>query len=213
MLGFTFVLFQTFTSLQALNLSQRVPMPPKNAISITFDDGPHTKYTPLILDILKEKRVHATFFIIWNHIRWREEILRREIREWHIIWNHSYTHVLFTKIPKEQIITEVLFTNIKIFSIVWKVPDYFRFPYGWEDFYISLIHKAPIIGWNVDAYDWKAKNPKTLSNNIINQTKDGSIILLHDIKEDTVKALPLIIDGLRKNDTVSFLFQYYFLEI
>ncbi len=198
MLGFIFVLFQTFSNFQALNLSHTVPTPPKNAISITFDDGPHTKYTPLILDILKEKKVHATFFVIGSHIRWREKILRREVEEWHIIWNHSYSHVLFTKIPKERIITEVLLTNIKIFWVIWKIPEYFRFPYWGEDYHISLIHKTPIIGWNVDAYDWKVKNPKKLAENIVAQTKDGSIILLHDIKEDTVKALPLIIDSLRK---------------
>lgn len=63
---------------------------------------------------------------------------------------------------------------------------------------MSTIHPGPIIGWNVDAYDWKAKDPVKLAQNIVSQTKSGSIILLHDIKEDTVKALPLIIDGLQK---------------
>lgn len=92
---------------------------------------------------------------------------------------------------------EVLLTHIKIASLTGKIPQYFRFPYGVDDVRIRYFYSGKIIGWNVDAYDWKAKNPKLLAEKIIAQTRTGSIILLHDIKPDTVKALPYIIDGIR----------------
>lgn len=92
---------------------------------------------------------------------------------------------------------EVLFPHLKMALITGKYPTYFRFPYGIDDIRIRNFYSWKIIGWNVDAYDWKAKNPKILAEKIIAQTRTGSIILLHDIKEDTVKALPLIIDGIR----------------
>lgn len=77
---------------------------------------------------------------------------------------------------------EVLLPNLKIFSLTGKYPAYFRFPYGIDDIRIRKIYGGHIIGWNVDAYDWKAKDPMKLAKNIIDQTKSGSIILLHDIK-------------------------------
>ena len=62
---------------------------------------------------------------------------------------------------------------------------------------IGYFHWGPIIGWNVDAEDWRAKNPDVLTQSIVHQTKPGSIILLHDTKIETTKALPAIIDQLK----------------
>ncbi len=99
---------------------------------------------------------------------------------------NNQTQILPIKTAKLQ--------KVDIFS------KFFRFPYWWENAFIKIVHSGPIVGWNVDAYDWKAKDPKKLAQKIIEQSKDGSIILLHDIKSDTVSALPIIIDGLRSKD-------------
>lgn len=170
---------------------------PRNEVSITFDDGPHREHTREVLDILKNKRVHATFFVIGNRISINKDILRRELSDWHTIWNHSYSHTLFKKLSLLRIAQEIIGTDYRIFLTTGTIPDYFRFPYGVEDSRVGYFHSGPIIGWSVDAYDWKARNPKLLAKNIIHQTKSGSIILLHDIKADTVAALPDIIDGIR----------------
>lgn len=114
-----------------------------------------------------------------------------------MIGNHSYSHPLFKKLSLLHIAREFIGTDARIFLATGIIPEYFRFPYGVEDSRIGYFHDGPIIGWSVDAYDWKARNPKTLARNIVRQTKSGSIILLHDIKADTVLALPDIIDGIR----------------
>lgn len=168
-----------------------------NIVSITFDDGPHKQHTTEVLDILREKHVPATFFVIGNRIAWNEDILRKIIKEGHIIGNHSYSHPILKKLPTFQLGKQIIWTQIRLFLTTGIFPQYFRFPYGVEDYRVWYFHLGPIIGWNVDAYDWKAKNPKILAQNIIRQTKSGSIILLHDIKSDTVAALPDIIDGIR----------------
>lgn len=114
-----------------------------------------------------------------------------------MIANHSFSHPDFRKIETARVITEIFFTNVKIFSTVGMWPQYFRFPYGNVDPRIRHIYHGSTVAWNVDAYDWKAKNPHALALKIIAQVHTGSIILLHDIKDDTVKALPEILDTLR----------------
>ncbi len=166
-------------------------------ISITFDDGPHRIRTMKILDILKSEDVPATFFVVGNRVTKEWDILRRMVREWYKIGNHSFSHPQFPKLWWGKIMEEVIFTNISIWLQTWEYPKYFRFPYGLGDKRVSLFFGGKNIGWNVDGNDWKEKNPKRLVDTIINQTRSGSIILLHDIKEDTVQALPLIIKTLK----------------
>lgn len=167
-------------------------------VSITFDDGPQRKYTSAVLDILRDKKVPATFFIIGNRVYHHEDILRRMIVEGHSIGNHSYTHTAFPKLTSEGVFREVFLTEKALFLTTGFMPRYFRFPYGEEDTRIKNVFFGQIIGWNVDAYDWKAKNPSVLTKQILSQLKPGCIILLHDIKPDTVAALPDIIEGIRK---------------
>lgn len=171
-------------------------------IAITFDDGPNPIYTPQILGILKSHHVPATFFTLGNRIRKHEKLLKHMKDEGFEIANHSYIHPMFSRIPTVRYLTEVWYTDLMIWSSTGKWPTFFRFPYGDEDRRIGLFHRGPIIGWNVDANDWKEKNPKKLARNIIHQTASGSIILLHDIREDTLNALPEILEWLQKQGFV-----------
>jgi peptidoglycan/xylan/chitin deacetylase (PgdA/CDA1 family) len=111
----------------------KTPVAPNNGVSITFDDGPHPTHTDQILDILKEKKVHATFFLIGLHVPRYEKGILRELREGHTVGGHSYSHQNFSKLSLPVMAKEVLFTHIKIFSITGKFPSYFRFPYGIDD--------------------------------------------------------------------------------
>ena len=165
-------------------------------ITLTFDDGPHRLYTPKILDILQVHDIPATFFVLGNRIVKNEKILERMAKAGYEVGNHSYIHPQFSRISTFRYIFEVWRTGIMIWSTTGKYPLFFRFPYGDEDRRIGSFHHGPIIGWNVDANDWKEKNPKRLAKNIMRQTQSGSIILLHDIREDTLNALPSIIESL-----------------
>lgn len=165
-------------------------------ITLTFDDGPNPLYTPKILDILKRYHISATFFVLGNRIPKNEKLLIRMQNEGYEIANHSYIHPRFSRLPIFRYTTEVWRTALMIWSVTNVYPTFFRFPYGDEDRRIGYFHRGPIIGWNVDAYDWKEKNPKKLTKNIVRQTQSGSIILLHDIRENTLNALPTIIENL-----------------
>ena len=165
-------------------------------ITLTFDDGPNRLYTPKILDILQVHGIPATFFVLGNRIVKNEKILRRMTEAGHEIGNHSYIHPRFSRISTLRYIFEVWRTSLMIWSTTESYPIFFRFPYGDEDPRIKWFHHGPIIAWNVDANDWKEKNPKKLTKNIVRQTESGSIILLHDIREDTLSALPSIIENL-----------------
>lgn len=170
----------------------------KNAISITFDDGPHPTRTKAILDILYEHHVPATFFVLGSRIGKNETLLTRMRRDGHTVGNHSFSHANFVKITTPEILSQVLLTNLKIWTTIGVWPEYFRFPYGNIDSRIAYVYHGATVAWNVDAYDWKAKSPHTLAVKIVSQVHTGSIILLHDIKEDTVKALPEILETLEK---------------
>ena len=89
-----------------------------NEISITFDDGPHPTRTIEILDILRSHHTPATFFVLGGRSSKNEKILKRMVTEGHTIGNHSYSHPDFRKIETARVITEILFTDIKIFTTV-----------------------------------------------------------------------------------------------
>ena len=116
-----------------------------NGVSITFDDGPHPTHTDEVLDILKAKKVHATFFIIGLHIPRDRKVIMREVREGHSVGGHSYTHQNFSKISLEEMAKEVLFTHIRIMSLTGKYPTFFRFPYGVDDVRIRHFYSGKVI--------------------------------------------------------------------
>lgn len=117
--------------------------------------------------------------------------------EGHQIGNHSFSHPILTKTSFLDFFHEIIATNLSIWVKTGVYPHLLRFPYGLADARIHIIYSGKIIGWSVDAADWKEKDPQRLTQKILIQTQSGSIILLHDIKEDTISALPAIIDGLR----------------
>lgn len=170
----------------------------KKEISITFDDGPHPANTLAILEILKSEHVPATFFVVGNRVERYPDIVKKVSNAGYTIGNHSYDHAKLNQISTFSYIQEILRTNLAIWSITGKYPHFLRFPYWLLDERIGNFYSGPIIGWNVDAYDWKMKNPAILAKRIIAQTKPWSIILLHDIKQDTVNALPAIIIWLKE---------------
>ena len=103
-------------------------------IALTFDDGPDRKCTPLLLDGLKERGVHATFFLMGSNIEGKEDIVKRMSEEGHLIGNHSYEHIQLTKAGAEAVCEAVEHTQEQIEAITGKRPEYIRPPYGdWNE--------------------------------------------------------------------------------
>ncbi len=169
-------------------------------IALTFDDGPHATLTPKLLDILKEKGVKATFFVLGQCVEANPEVLQRAAAEGHEIGNHSYDHKAFTKAGGAGVASEVNQTSTAIENLTGKKPSTVRPPYGSTN---SAITKRlneefglKVVMWDVDPLDWKNRNSSHVTSEILKNTKAGSIVLSHDIHPTTVAAMPDVIDGL-----------------
>jgi len=180
---------------------------PKTAY-LTFDDGIVRENTNKILDILKEKNVKATFFILGNTISKNQDILKRIADEGHSIGNHSYSHrreVIYNS--SDALMDEINKTATLIKEVVGKVLKLFRPPYGSSVIkgksYQEALKDYKIVLWNVDSNDSRVKdiNADQIYNNVVDQVKNKrtAIILFHDTKQESIKALPRVIDYLIQN--------------
>lgn len=169
--------------------------------AITFDDGP-SGYTSQLLDGLKARDAHATFFMtakngshgILNH----SDVLSRMINEGHQLANHSYDHPSIGKLSGSQVANE--FGNVE--ALLFNAQggsylDMLRTPGGAVNSTIQANCGGPIILWSVDTLDWKNRNADTVYSNIVNKTGDGSIILLHDLYQTSVQGALRAIDTLQ----------------
>ena len=171
-------------------------------IALTFDDGPSRKYTPLLLDCIKERGVHATFFLMGKNIEGEEDIVKRMSEEGHLIGNHSYEHIQLTKAGAKAVCEAVEHTQEQIEAITGKRPEYIRPPYGdWNEELEEEIGMTPVL-WSLDSLDWKLKDTGKIIHQVLKDVKDGDIILLHDIFPSSVEAALELIDILQKEGYV-----------
>ena len=169
-------------------------------IALTFDDGPHSTVTPKILNILKEYQVQATFFMLGNQVEYYPELVHRVASEGHEIGNHSQTHIDLSMADAFRIHEELNTTNERIKEIIKYNPALIRPPYGaYNDLLIKQAKQLDqsIIMWSVDSLDWQSRDPVAINQEIMSQVTNGSIILMHDIHEETAEALPEVITNLK----------------
>jgi peptidoglycan/xylan/chitin deacetylase (PgdA/CDA1 family) len=167
---------------------------------MTFDDGPHQTLTPKLLDLLAQKKIKVTFFVLGENVERHPEILKRAVAEGHEIGNHTWSHPNLAKLSQEKVRSELQRTDDLIRQTIGFRPKIMRPPYG------SLTSKQRewvheefgynVILWEVDPLDWKEPGPAVVARRIISQTKPGSIILSHDIHAQTIDAMPEVFDAL-----------------
>ena len=186
---------EAVTSVSEKETERAEELPPR--VAITFDDGPHKTYTPLLLDGLKEREVKATFFLIGENISGKEEIIRRMAEEGHLIGNHTYSHVKLTALSEEAACEEIRKTSERIFAITGKPVEYIRPPFGeWKKSLECGLNLFPVL-WTVDTLDWTTENVSDVVRRGTETVKDGDVILLHDCYASSVKAALAIIDILK----------------
>ncbi len=192
-------------------------------VAISFDDGPDPKWTPKILDILRQYNVRAAFMVIGEQAQENTGLLKRYVREGHEIGNHTFTHPDISEIPPREVELELNLTERLFAAETGVQPLYFRPPYSIDQEPDTNDQAAPadriqqmgytIIGDKIDTDDWNEhprKTPQEITNNVMQQLADmkgsgwkrGSIILMHDGGGDrspTVNALPLLITTLRSH--------------
>lgn len=166
-------------------------------IALTFDDGPHPRYTEELLDGLAERNVKATFFLLGQNIEGREDIIRRMAEEGHLIGNHTYYHVDITKLSQNEACREILDTSEEITAITGQPVEYIRPPFGsWDKELECEVMMIPIF-WSVDTLDWTTKNEDQIVQKVVTKIEENDIILMHDSYSSTVKAALRIIDLLQ----------------
>lgn len=155
----------------------------QNKVALTFDDGPDTRFTPKVLDVLKNHNVKATFFLVGSRAKAHQDLVKRIHNEEHVIGNHTFWH---PNLPKEELGRldwELTETENVLENIIDYKPHLFRSPYGAlnEKMVQVLGEKQNIaIGWNVDSLDWKQLDADEISDNVLSNVSFGSIILMHD---------------------------------
>jgi peptidoglycan/xylan/chitin deacetylase (PgdA/CDA1 family) len=177
-------------------------------IALTFDDGPTFPFTDQILDILRSKKVPATFFVCGMNVERFPQIIRRIQAEGHTIGNHTYAHPFPYFRGRKKFAEEIDRTQEAIEKITKQRPRVFRPPYGarWIGLYPVLRERGlRLVNWSDTGYDWLPKSD--IARETLKGLGPGSIILLHDSRNvdmpekvdrsRTVKALPAIIDGAR----------------
>lgn len=167
-------------------------------VAITFDDGPDAKTTALLLDGLKARKVHATFFVIGEKAEQNPELIRRMSEEGHLIGNHTYSHVQLNALSSNQACSQVKAANDVIEGITGQEVIYLRPPYGEWSHKKDCPQNMIAVYWDVDPLDWKRTDTEQIAADILRQVKPGDIILLHDIYKASVQAAFLVIDELQR---------------
>jgi peptidoglycan/xylan/chitin deacetylase (PgdA/CDA1 family) len=164
-------------------------------IALTFDDGPAGPTTEL-LDLLKQRGVRVTFFVVGVNATHQGSTLARAYAEGHQIGNHTYSHRDLTKLSGELIRAEVDDTSRVIEEAIGVPPLVVRPPYGATDDHVLQAVGLPVVLWSVDPRDWADHDSELVASRVLASAQRGSIILLHDTQETTVRAVPDILDGL-----------------
>lgn len=168
-------------------------------IALTFDDGPNAQFTPKLLEGLKQRNVHATFFLIGENIEQNnnQNLVKQMYEEGHLIGNHTYHHLEITRLSDEKAYEEIKSTNDLIESIIGETPEYMRPPFGsWQRNLEEKMKVIPVL-WTVDPLDWTTENVDEIVNKVVTETKENDIILLHDCYNSSVIAALRIVDLLQ----------------
>lgn len=165
-------------------------------IALTFDDGPHPYYTEQLLDGLKERGVHVTFFVTGEHAELHPDIIERMAEEGHLIGNHTYSHMQLTEGNREAFKEELIKTNEILYGITGEEVLYVRPPYGsWDKTFETELNMFPVL-WNVDPLDWCSSNASCITRKVVSGIEENDIILMHDYYATSVTAALQVVDEL-----------------
>ncbi|WP_052353721.1 polysaccharide deacetylase family protein [Neobacillus jeddahensis] len=179
--------------------------PNQQKVALTFDDGPDMDITPDIINILARYHVKGNFFFIGSKVKEHPDVVKNAFDHGNLVLSHSYNHVELTKLSNESIRNELEKAGEAISSITGKEPAIVRTPYGDTDTHVAVEAKQAgysIVLWSIDTLDWSQKESQNILNNVLDNVRNGDIILMHSDtdKSETKKALPQLIEELQKRD-------------
>ena len=166
-------------------------------VALTFDDGPHSVYTPLLLEGLRERGVSASFFLLGQCIRGNEKVVEQMKKDGHLIGNHTFSHKDLTALSEKEAEQEILRAGSAIYEAAGVHTAFVRPPYGrWPEGLELQVTMIPVF-WTLDSLDWKLRDADRTAEQVLNQAEPGSVILMHDCYETSVEAAFLVVDGLQ----------------
>ncbi|MFJ5681145.1 polysaccharide deacetylase family protein [Streptomyces sp. NPDC093099] len=173
----------------------------ERCIALTFDAGP-SEHTPALLDLLKREKVPATFFLLGkNHVVKHPDLVRRIAAEGHEVANHTWSHEILTDQDPDAVREELSRTQDAIAEITGREPTLMRPPQGRTDDEVTKVSRElglAQIMWSATAKDYSTTDSALIEKRILDQADRDGIILLHDIYDGTVPAVPGIIEELKK---------------
>ena len=184
------------------NALTRAQQPPdcdrESCVALTFDDGPDSDITPIILKTLADEQVKATFFVQGNQVQKSPAAVRQIAEAGHEVENHTFAHPDLVKLHRADLIRKQIDDTQAALAANGIQAKFLRPPYGSIDETVKKVVDMPIILWNVDSQEWRpGASSQAIADSIVSQTRPGSIILLHDTRRISAEALPLVIAQLK----------------
>lgn len=169
-------------------------------IAMTFDDGPHPSNTPRLLDMLKQRNIKATFYVVGSNAKAYPHILKRMVAEGHEVANHTWNHPDMTKLSQASVRKELNSCRDAIVAATGIQPITYRPPYGAINSslksWVQQEYGYPAILWSVDPMDWKKPGASVVADRLVSGAHNGAILLAHDIHAPTIDAMPSALDRL-----------------
>ncbi len=167
----------------------------KKMVALTYDDGPSVN-TATILDTLEKYNGVATFFVVGNRVSSYKSTVQRAVDMGCEIGNHTYEHKILTSVGTSTITSQIDKTNTAVYNVTGIAPVVMRPPGGGYNSTVKSTVHMPLILWSIDTLDWKTRNASKTISSVLNNVKDGDIVLMHDLYAQTASASQTIIPEL-----------------
>ena len=169
-------------------------------VALTFDDGPSGRFTRRLLEGLEERGVQATFLLCGYRLETYQRLAQKIVDNGHEIGLHGYTHRDMATLSKKELLQEIRETR-KLLPDGCE-PVFLRPPGGSESKLVEQVAQQEglaLLTWSVDPRDWAVHDALTVETAVVNQVRDGDVILLHDLSDSSVDAALAIVDRLQKD--------------
>lgn len=189
---------------KSVDLSTVNKLPQPGTVALTFDDGPNPVYTRQILATLKKYNIKATFFMTGANARKYPDVVKAIYAQGHTIASHTMSHPMLTKIPEKQLAYEIASPSQIITGIIGVKPKCLRYPFNDSNLHVREEIRAngmvPVpMGFN--SFDYERPGTDKIVSWVLKNVYSRQVILMHDgydKREETVAALPQIIEGIKK---------------
>ena len=190
-LDFTHLLDEEYTNEDGYQYSSD-----KKTVAITFDDGPSSKYNAEFLSVLQKNKAHGTFFMVGTMMQSCQKCVLDTYNSGNEVASHTYNHINMKNKSVEEVNENIKKTDDLYYQITGKHIKYVRPPYGSYNKTNLENVDYPLILWNIDPEDWRYRDTEKIVNHVMENVRDGSIILMHELYETSLEALEILLPKL-----------------